>query len=72
MLDALKGLSGTTFDKAYLEQQATAHQEALLLHSGYADDGENDALQKLAAATAPKIQHHAEMVKKLAAANAAS
>jgi putative membrane protein len=73
MLDALKGLSGAAFDKAYLEQQATAHQEALLLHGSYADDGENDALQKLAAATAPKIQHHADMVKKLAAAaNSAS
>lgn len=67
MLDTLKGLSGAAFDKAYLEQQATAHQEALLLHGKYAEDGENDALQKLAAATAPKIQHHAQMLKKLAA-----
>jgi putative membrane protein len=67
MLDTLKGLSGTAFEKAYLEQQTTAHQEALLLHSQYADDGENDALQKLAAATAPKIQHHADMLKKLTA-----
>lgn len=67
MLDALKGLSGAAFDKAYLAQQATAHQEALLLHASYAEEGENDALQKLAAATAPKIQHHADMLKKLAA-----
>jgi putative membrane protein len=72
MLDALKGLSGAAFDKAYLAQQATAHQEALLLHGGYAGEGENDALQKLAAATAPKIQHHADMVKQLAAAANAS
>jgi putative membrane protein len=72
MLDALKGLSGAAFDKAYLAQQATAHQEALLLHQSYAYEGENDSLQKLAAATAPKIQHHAGMVKQLAAAAGAS
>jgi putative membrane protein len=72
MLDALKGLSGAAFDKAYLEQQTTAHQEALLLHGRYAEDGENDALQKLASTTTPKIQHHANQLKTLAAGTGGS
>lgn len=72
MLDVLKGQSGAAFDKAYLEQQTTAHEDALLLHGNYADDGENGALKKLAAATAPKIQHHADMLKKLMAAQTPS
>lgn len=72
MLDALKGLSGAEFDKAYLEQQATAHQEALVLHGGYAKNGENDALRELAAETTPVIQHHANTVKTLAAATGGS
>jgi putative membrane protein len=65
MLDNLKGLKGTDFDKAYLDQQTAAHQEALTLHSDFAKDGDNEPLKKLAAATAPKVQHHFEMVKQL-------
>jgi putative membrane protein len=65
MLDNLRSASPADFDRAYIDQQAAAHQEALTLHSGFAEDGDNDALKKLAAATAPKIQHHFEMVKQL-------
>lgn len=71
MIDALKGISGAAFDKAYLEQQATAHQEALLLHGNYAGDGGKEQLQKFAAATTRKIQHHADMLKRLGRADIA-
>ncbi|MEW9854403.1 DUF4142 domain-containing protein [Novosphingobium sp. M1R2S20] len=63
MLDNLKGLSGAEFDKAYLEQQTAAHEEALNLHRGFAEDGDNEALKKLAAEIAPKIENHLEMVR---------
>lgn len=66
MLDALNGQSGPAFEKAYLDQQTAAHQEALDLHSAYAAGGDNAALKALAAATAPRIQHHFDMVKQIA------
>lgn len=72
MLDTLKGLSGADFDRAYLEQQTAAHQEALALHSGFAKQGDNAALKRFAAETTPKIQHHFDMVKRLHGAGAMS
>lgn len=72
MLDDLSSLSGMGFDKAYLDQQTAAHQEALALHSGYARDGDNPALKTLAAGIAPKIQHHLEMVQQLDSSGADS
>jgi putative membrane protein len=70
MIDTLNGQSGAAFDKAYLEQQTAAHQEALALHSGYAASGENAALKALATATEPRIQHHYDMVKQIASGRA--
>lgn len=63
MLDNLKGLSGAEFDNAYLEQQTAAHEEALKLHRGYAQDGDTPALTNLAGEIAPKIENHLQMVQ---------
>lgn len=65
MLDRLTSLTGQEFEKAYLDQQTMAHQEALALHSGYARSGDNDALKAFASSVAPKIEHHFGMVKQL-------
>jgi putative membrane protein len=65
MIDNLEAASAGDFDKAYLDQQTNAHREAITLHSGYAEDGENAALKKLAASTTPIIRHHLDMVQKL-------
>jgi len=70
MLDNLKAASAADFDKVYLDQQTAAHQEALTVHTSFAEDGDNDALKKLAAETAPKVQHHFDMVKQLDAGGA--
>ncbi|VWX47249.1 DUF4142 domain-containing protein [Novosphingobium sp. 9U] len=67
MLDQLNAVSGAAFDKAYLDQQARAHQEALLLHADYADKGTVSAVKSFAQTVTPKIQHHADMVKQLQA-----
>lgn len=64
-IDNLKAASAADFDKVYLDQQTAAHEEALTLHKGYADDGENADLKAFAARTAPKVQMHLDMVKKL-------
>lgn len=65
MIENLKGMTGRDFDRAYLDQQTAAHQEALILHRGFAQGGDNAALKALAAETAPKVEHHLTMVKQL-------
>jgi putative membrane protein len=48
MLDQLRGLTGSAFDTAYLQQQRMAHDKALALHSGYAKNGDTPALRAVA------------------------
>jgi putative membrane protein len=65
MIDELRGLSGAQFDAAYLRQQRAAHQEALALHSGYAENGDNPALRKVASAAVPIVQRHSDLLANL-------
>lgn len=65
MIDELRGLSGAPFDAAYLRQQQAAHQEALALHAGYAENGDNAALRKVAAAAVPIVQRHIDLLAQL-------
>ena len=65
MLDELRGKAATEFDTAYLDQQTAAHGEALSLHQRYADNGDTAAIKTFAAKTAPAVQAHLDMVKKL-------
>lgn len=70
MLEELRGKSTAEFDTAYLDQQTAAHGEALSLHQGYANGGDNAAAKAFAAKTAPVVQMHLDMVKKLDTAGA--
>jgi putative membrane protein len=65
MMDNLRGAAAKDFDDRYLDQQTMAHHEALLAFNGYAKAGDNAQLKAFAAVTAPKLEHHAEMVTKL-------
>jgi len=65
MIHELRGLSGAPFDAAYLRQQRMAHQEALALHAGYAENGDNAALRKVAAAAVPIVQRHIDLLAQL-------
>lgn len=65
MLDNLAGAATKDFDDRYLDQQTMAHHEALLAFNGYAKAGDNPDVKAFAAETAPKLEHHAEMVTKL-------
>lgn len=65
MLDNLTGAAARDFDDRYLDQQTMAHHEALLAFNGYAKAGDNADVKAFAAETAPKLEHHAEMVTKL-------
>lgn len=64
MIDNLRAAGDTDFDLAFLHQQLAAHLEALTLHKGYADRGDNPELKAAAAAAAPRIQAHLDMVRK--------
>jgi putative membrane protein len=65
MLDNLRGASAVDFDDRYLDQQTMAHHEALLAFNGYRTAGDNADLKAFAAAIAPKLEKHAQMVTKL-------
>lgn len=68
LLDNLRAANGAEFDRVYLDQQEAAHEEALTLMRGYAENGDNAALKDAAAKSAPKIQAHLEKVNQLKAA----
>jgi putative membrane protein len=65
MIDNLKAASDADFDKVFLAQQVTAHEESLTLHRGYADNGDEAGLKGHAAKVAPKIQAHLDQARKL-------
>jgi putative membrane protein len=66
MIDNLKAASDADFDKVYLTQQVAAHEEALTLHKGYADNGDEAGLKAHAAKVVPKIQAHLDRARELA------
>lgn len=63
MVAELRAKTGAERDRTYVTQQRTAHQRALALHSGYAQGGTAAPLKTVAAATAPVVQHHIEMLQ---------
>lgn len=65
MVTQLRALKGADFDREYLRQQLTAHEEALALHQGYAQDGGNGTLKGFAAQTAPRVAQHLQMVQSM-------
>jgi putative membrane protein len=65
LLDNLKASNGAEFDKRYVAQQIAAHQEALTLHQGYAQHGDNVGLKRVAAEIAPVVSRHLQMAKML-------
>ena len=66
-LDNLKQATDANFDKAYIDQQVNAHEEALTLVKGYADAGDDAGLKAGAAKAAPKVQMHLDKAKAIQA-----
>jgi putative membrane protein len=64
-LDDLGGKSPADFDKAYLDDQIDAHQNALNLLQRYAEDGDVEAIKTFATTTAPVVQQHLDNAKAL-------
>ena len=66
-IDNLTAANGADFDKAYLNQQKAAHEEALTLMQGYAEHGSDAGLKAAAAKAVPTVQAHLDHVKGLEA-----
>lgn len=65
MLDDLRGAKSQDFDHRYIAQQIAAHKEADILFSGYAKDGDIQAVKAFAAKTDPVIKMHLSMAQQL-------
>jgi putative membrane protein len=65
MIDNLRWATDQDFDGVYLDQQANAHREALVMLKGYQTAGTNDALKAFAAEVDPKVQMHLDMITAL-------
>ncbi|HSV01600.1 MAG TPA: DUF4142 domain-containing protein [Phenylobacterium sp.] len=72
LLDNLKAAGPNDFDKTYMDQQVSAHDETLTLLHGYAKDGSDAGLKALAAKATPVVQKHDDAAKKLQAKLSAS
>ena len=68
MLNALQGLTGREFDRAYMKQQVLAHEQALAVQQTYAAGGKDPNLRSAAQTAVPQIQHHLEMARQLSSA----
>jgi putative membrane protein len=67
MLHQLMASNFRTFDRTYIDQQVTAHQNALQLMNGFAQAGGPRPLRQAAAKTAPLVQHHLDLARQLQA-----
>lgn len=68
MLDNLRSASASDFDKTYVDQQVAAHQEAVTLHRGFADNGDTPSLAEHARTVLPKIESHLAKAQQLQSA----
>jgi putative membrane protein len=65
MVDNLRQAPAGEFDRVFLAQQIAAHEENVLLHETYAENGDNAALKALAAKNLPGLRQHLERARQL-------
>jgi putative membrane protein len=63
MMDKLNGLQGKEFAKQYMDDQVSAHKDAVSLLDRYSKGGDNAQLKAWAGTTLPVIQHHLDMAQ---------
>lgn len=63
MIDNLRSAPQAEFDRTYRAQQVAAHEEALTLHRGFADNTEAGPLAEHARTVVPKIEMHLRMAR---------
>ena len=62
--------AGANFDRVYVQQQMTAHQQALALMRGYASSGDVPALRQTATQAVPTIQGHLAHLQRIVGSSA--
>ena len=67
MLAKLQGLTGKTFDRAYLEQAVASHKKALTLHEAYDAHGESAPIVAASKEATPIVREHLRMAERMAA-----
>jgi putative membrane protein len=72
MLDNLANAEKPGFDRAWLEQQVDAHEEAVALHNGFANNADHPELSAHARTVLPKIQAHLNSARELLVSSHAS
>ena len=65
-LDALKPLTGTAFELAYMTDQVAAHEAALGAVQAYAASGSDPVLKRLAADAVRMVSEHLDEARRLA------
>lgn len=58
MIRELQAASGTARDQVYMRQQVAAHEEALMLHTRYSNNGDVPELKRASAAAVPIVARH--------------
>lgn len=66
MIRQLSRVATGGFDRAYMNQQVVAHQQALTLHRNYARRGVGNDLRRVAGAAVPVIEGHLAQARRLA------
>lgn len=66
MIRQLSRVGAGGFDRAYMNQQVVAHQQALTLHRNYARRGVGNDLRRVAGAAVPVIEGHLAQARRLA------
>jgi putative membrane protein len=64
-IDRLSKLSGGDFAKEYMDDQISAHKDAVNLFQRYGKGGDNTQLKSWAVTTLPALQHHLDMAQNL-------
>jgi len=65
MLDKLRKLNGRDFANQYMDDQVSAHKDAVSLFQRYSSGGDNTQLKSWAGQTVPALQHHLDMAQGL-------
>ena len=65
MISDLAHKTGGDFDRAYMDQQIHAHEDALQLMQGYGMNGHPGPIKDAANKTAPLVQQHLDMAKRV-------
>ena len=68
LIDNLRAAQGAEFDRVFAEQQVAAHEEAISLHEGFADNADHPELAAFAGEMVPTLRAHLERARALEAA----